>query len=96
MASGMIATDFFTPNYASQTQLTNNSSYTVLEDGYIICRRIIPSQSGSILTINGGVCIAAGANSDFGGMVFPVKKGDTVVSSNNSSSSRIYFVPTRR
>lgn len=97
MATGTIKQSMmFFPDYDNSTLITNNTTYTVPNDGYVIGRRVLTSAAGSIITINSLVVYTtATTGTDLGGVIYPVKKGDIVKLTNLASNSTIYFVPIK-
>ena len=85
-----------TPNYGDTTTIDITETYNVTQDGFIMIRRFITTGSGTILTINSGVAMNMNNNIEGGGLLFPVKSGDTVEFGYlDSSVTRAFFVPLR-
>lgn len=84
------------PDYGNTTTITIADPYDVVNDGFIMIRRLATTAAGTILTINTGVPLSLSANVELGGLLFPVKAGDRVIFSNlDSNITRAFFIPMR-
>lgn len=96
MATGTIKQNRIFPNYGGAVTITLNSTYTAPSDGYVLLSRVIMTGAGAALTINGtGVYTANSSNVDLGGTIYPVKKGDIIVTAKLDTASRVNFLPAR-
>lgn len=97
MATGTIKqNNTIFPNYDTGAVITLNSTYTAPSDGYVLLLRVIMTGAATALTINGaGVYSANNPNVDLGGAIYPVKKGDIIVTAGLDSSSRVCFLSAR-
>jgi len=94
-----LADEFIAPDYAHAVFVTPNTTYSVLNDGYFIAARLFGSTAGNLININGlnVTSFNPGGARDMGACIYPVKKGDTVITSNlDTTNTRLYFAPYRR
>lgn len=94
-----LAEAFIAPDYAHAVVVTPNTTYSVLNDGYFIAARLFGDTAGNIININGlnVMSFNPGGARDMGACIYPVKKGDTVITANLSTmNTKLYFAPYRR